>query len=120
VPYGAACISSPLPPFGRAFFFSGIIHRRPLFLRQRDALRFSRNSLKPVCFPVRLSLLDTLARAGDEVPPDKARSIHRFAAEQHQPHWRLARAEDDGITCLEYHQPAGVEAAAAVDLQGAV
>ena len=48
---------------------------------QRYHFCVARHGRKTLGSPVGLRLLDALARAGDEVPPDMARAVHRLAAE---------------------------------------
>ena len=63
---------------------------------------------RPV-LPVALGLLDALARAGDEVPPDVALAVERGAAEQHHPR-RARRLQRRRARRLEHRPSAGAEA----------
>src|SRR5690606_862168 len=64
--------------------FLRILHRLRLSFRQGNALGFLRHDAHAVVFPVFPGLLDAIARAGDEVPPDEAVGIHGLAAEVEQ------------------------------------
>ena len=59
-------------------------------------------------FPIGLGSVDAVGRGGDEVPPDVPRTIHRFAAEQHQPRIRV-REDRNAVAGLEHEQPAGTK-----------
>src|SRR3989442_15863034 len=52
---------------------------------KRDELRLPGHLGEPPRRPIRLRLLDLLARAGDEVPPDVPRTVHRRAAQKEDP-----------------------------------
>lgn len=61
-----------------------VVDRGRRLFGKRDELGFARHHCKPALSPIGLCLLDALARAGDEIPPDMARSVQRLAAkEQH-------------------------------------
>src|SRR5713101_8070166 len=61
----------------------------------------------PFC-PVVARLGDALARRGDEVPPDVARSIHRRSAGEHGPR-ATGRAQGRGVTGSQHDEMPGHE-----------
>ncbi len=63
----------------------GSAHARALIaLRQRDGLGLARHGREAPLAPVVLRLLDALARARDEVPPEEALAVEPRAADQHR------------------------------------
>src|SRR5678815_5355597 len=60
---------------------SRVMHWLARDIRQRDELRLPRHGGKASVSPVVLGLLEALGGAGDEVPREVARPVHRLAAE---------------------------------------
>ncbi|KAG1443950.1 hypothetical protein G6F57_017948 [Rhizopus arrhizus] len=91
---------------GQAFTHAHVLHSFDV-LRQRDELLVVAGDGAEVAgFPVVLGLLDALLRTGHEVPPQVARAIQRFAAEQHRLHRGLRAQAADGA-CLGNDQVLG-------------
>src|SRR3989454_12755180 len=79
---------------------------------KRDELRLPGHLGEPPRRPIRLRLLDLLARAGDQVPPDVPRTVHRRAAQQELA--RIAmRLDHDRLPGPENQELAGREGLAA-------
>src|SRR5215831_19911291 len=82
-----------------------------LLLRQGDELGLAGYAGKALLAPALLGLLDPLARARDEVPPDEALAVQLRAAEQH--HARRGRgAHLDRAAGLDHREVLGRNARA--------
>src|SRR5207237_2830299 len=91
---------------------SGILRYGRLMARKTDEVRLAGNLGKASRPPGRFRLLDLLARAGDQVPPDVPRTVHRRAAQQEQA--RIAmRLDHDRLPGPENQELAGREGLAA-------
>src|SRR5438093_11775631 len=64
-------------------------------LGQRYEFRLTRNRGEAPGLPLRRGRVDALLAARDEIPPDKARSIERLAAQQH--HARIVKPRHDWL-----------------------
>src|SRR5262252_2744712 len=82
-----------------------------LLLGQRDELGLAGYAGKALLAPALLGLLDPLARARDEVPPDEALPVHLRAAEQHDARRRRG-AHLDGAAGLDHREVLGRDARA--------
>src|SRR5215831_15081464 len=82
-----------------------------LLLGQRDELSLSGYAGKALLAPALLGLLDPLARARDEVPPDEALAVHLRPAEQHRAR-RGRGAHLDRAAALDHREVLGRDARA--------
>src|SRR5208337_2500014 len=93
--------------------------RRALFRKWNELVVVPGHLGKTSSLPISLGLLNAVARGGDEVPEDIARTVHSRAAEQQQARALGARTQHRGAARME-HQHAARREMVAGDLDLAV
>ena len=70
-------------------------------------LIIARHCNEAAILPVCLRLLDPFGPRGDEVPPNVARAVHSFAADQDEPRGLIFRIADNDRTWAQHQKLAG-------------